>query len=132
MNCQDMRSAKILPIVLFPAPLRPHNKIPMKIPLFSIFCFCFNTTLSYQKNICQAIINNNCNQIIYRGDQRAGSHRRIHLNFVEKHGDNRSNQTGNDHRNNKCDSHTSGYGKCTEPCISFGKMDIDAEQQSDP
>ena len=76
----------------------------------------------------KAIVDHDCHQIVDRGDQRARSDRRVDMDLMEQHRDQRAHQTGNDHGNDQRQPDTAGQQKGRDPDVALEKVDVAAQK----
>ena len=93
------------------------------------FFFVAPAALSQMKDINQenhgeSIVRHHGNEIVDSCDERAGSHSRINVNFMEKHGDYRAHKAGNNHRYNERNADTAGQQKGLSPIVSFKEVNM--------
>ena len=81
-----------------------------------------------QENHGKSIVRHHGNEVVDGCDERTGSHSRINVNFMEKHGNYSAHKAGNNHRYNERNADTAGQQEGLSPIIHFKKVDIDAER----
>ena len=86
------------------------------------FFFVAPAALSQMKDINQenhgeSIVRHHGNEIVDGCDERAGSHSRINVKFMEKHGNYRAHKAGNNHRYNERNADTAGQQKGLSPIV---------------
>ena len=74
-----------------------------------------------QKQITQGIIGNNGDKVVDRGDQRAGSDRRVDADLFKEHGDDGTHDCGQQHRYQQRNTGAAGYQKSELHAFSFDK-----------
>ena len=77
-----------------------------------------------QQDPDQTVIGDDSHQVVDRRDERSRSHRRIHLDLVEKHRHHRTNECRDHHRNQKRDTNAAGDGERIGPGHFLGEADI--------
>ena len=82
-----------------------------------------------EQDAAQTIIRNNCHQVVDRGDQRTGSHCRIHMDLFEKKRDTGSHCSGNDHRQNQGKTDTGRYRIRKTKWFSFKQCNVKTDEQ---
>ena len=77
-----------------------------------------------QQDPAESVICDHSDKVVDSSDQRSGSNGRVHSDFVEKHGDQGSDQAGDHHGNQEGKTDTGGYGKGVRYGSALGKMNI--------
>ena len=68
----------------------------------------YNLKYFNQQQPCQAVVGDHGHQIVHRGNQRAGRHCRVDVDFMEEERHQRTDEAGDDDGHQEGDAHAAG------------------------